>query len=199
MMQKLRNATRGFTLIELLVVIAIIGLLASIVLVSLSSARRKARDSRRVGDLRQIQLALELFFDGNAAAGYPEGTGAAATVYNQAAAAASFTTNLGGSGNLVPTYVGGLPVDPVNTATAPNGYQYGYIPGTSVNPPVNCVVLDVFCGHYMLEVGLEGSTTDNAAILGNDIDGATGSFAASNGYDCTDSGGTYTRTYCVGG
>jgi len=100
MMQKLRNATRGFTLIELLVVIAIIGLLASIVLVSLSSARRKARDSRRVGDLRQIQLALELFFDGNPSAGYAEGTQAAGAAYTQAQAAASFTTNLGGSGNL---------------------------------------------------------------------------------------------------
>lgn len=54
---------RGFTLIELLVVIAIIGLLASIVLVSLNTARGKARDTKRLSDIRQIIIALEMFYD----------------------------------------------------------------------------------------------------------------------------------------
>ena len=58
------SANKGFTLIELLVVIAIIGVLASIVLASLNSARRKSRDARRIVDVKQIQLALELYFDG---------------------------------------------------------------------------------------------------------------------------------------
>ena len=53
----------GFTLIELLVVIAIIGILASIVLASLNSARQKSRDARRIADIKQIQLALELYFE----------------------------------------------------------------------------------------------------------------------------------------
>jgi len=53
----------GFTLIELLVVIAIIGILSSVVLASLNSARMKARDARRVADLKQIQVALELYYD----------------------------------------------------------------------------------------------------------------------------------------
>jgi len=62
----LMNKTKkGFTLIELLVVIAIIGILSSIVIASLNSARKKARDSRRVADIKQVQLALEMYFDSN--------------------------------------------------------------------------------------------------------------------------------------
>ncbi|HEY4522222.1 MAG TPA: type II secretion system protein [Candidatus Paceibacterota bacterium] len=62
---------RGFTLIELLVVIAIIGLLSSVVLASLNSARQKARDARRVADIKQLQIALELSFDEHPTTGYP--------------------------------------------------------------------------------------------------------------------------------
>mgnify|MGYP001565122226 CR=1 FL=1 len=55
----------GFTLIELLVVIAIIGLLSTIVLVAVNSARAKARDAKRMGELKQIQTALEMFYNVN--------------------------------------------------------------------------------------------------------------------------------------
>ncbi|MEI7452060.1 MAG: prepilin-type N-terminal cleavage/methylation domain-containing protein [Candidatus Falkowbacteria bacterium] len=54
---------KAFTLIELLVVIAIIGILATIAVVALQNARAKARDARRVADVKQIQTALELFFN----------------------------------------------------------------------------------------------------------------------------------------
>ncbi len=53
---------KGFTLIELLVVIAIIGLLSTIAVVALNSARSKSRDAKRIADVKQIQTALELAF-----------------------------------------------------------------------------------------------------------------------------------------
>ncbi len=70
-LQKARGFTQhqksgaGFTLIELLVVIAIIGLLASVVLVSLNGARTKARDTKRMADVSQLQKALALYYDSN--------------------------------------------------------------------------------------------------------------------------------------
>ncbi|MGB2762283.1 MAG: type II secretion system protein [Minisyncoccales bacterium] len=53
---------KGFTLIELLVVIAVIGLLSSIVLVSLSGAKARARDAIRQSDMSQIRKALEVYW-----------------------------------------------------------------------------------------------------------------------------------------
>ncbi|MFA4880019.1 MAG: prepilin-type N-terminal cleavage/methylation domain-containing protein [Candidatus Doudnabacteria bacterium] len=62
---KSRKFLTGFTLIELLVVIAVIGLLATVVTVSVNSARKKARDVKKISDLKQIQTALQLFYDKN--------------------------------------------------------------------------------------------------------------------------------------
>ena len=58
---KYKGLDKGFTLIELLVVISIIGLLSSVVLASLSTARASARDSERIAAVKQIQNALELY------------------------------------------------------------------------------------------------------------------------------------------
>jgi type II secretion system protein G len=65
-----REYSRGFTLIELLVVIAIIGILSSIVLASLNTARARSRDARRMSDIKQINTALQLYFSENGK--YPE-------------------------------------------------------------------------------------------------------------------------------
>ncbi len=59
------NSSKGFTLIEILIVVAIIGILASTVLVGLLPAQRQGRDARRISDLRQVQNALELYFNAN--------------------------------------------------------------------------------------------------------------------------------------
>jgi prepilin-type N-terminal cleavage/methylation domain-containing protein len=54
---------KGFTLIELLVVIAIIGLLTSVITASLNNSRAKARDAKRIEDLRQMSLAIEMYYN----------------------------------------------------------------------------------------------------------------------------------------
>ncbi len=59
------NKQTGFTLIELLVVVAIIGILASVVLASLNSARVKARDAKRMSDIQQIRNAIEMYITAN--------------------------------------------------------------------------------------------------------------------------------------
>lgn len=59
------QSKKGFTLIELLIVVAIIGILASVIIVGLAPAQRGGRDARRVADLRQVQTALELYYQKN--------------------------------------------------------------------------------------------------------------------------------------
>ncbi len=83
----MKKYTRGFTLIELLVVIAIIGILASIVLVSLNSARNKGKDARIISDVQQVRTALESGYNGS---GYPDLNYVAANCN----AASVVTTNL---------------------------------------------------------------------------------------------------------
>lgn len=102
------HSSHGFTLIELLVVIAIIGILSSVVLASLNSAREKARDTRRAADIKQVQLALELYYDGNG--NYPIQTG-------------NGTLLSGIESELVPAFMPQLPEDPTNGNTS-TGYRY---------------------------------------------------------------------------
>ncbi|VAW32050.1 hypothetical protein MNBD_CPR01-601 [hydrothermal vent metagenome] len=64
-MQKKSSAQRGFTLIELLVVIAIIGILSSVVLASLNTARKKGNDAAVKSNLATIQTQAQLYYDDN--------------------------------------------------------------------------------------------------------------------------------------
>jgi prepilin-type N-terminal cleavage/methylation domain-containing protein len=64
-MMKTNTFKRGFTLIELLVVIAIIGILASVVLASLNSARDKGSDAAIKSSINNMRAQAELYYDSN--------------------------------------------------------------------------------------------------------------------------------------
>lgn len=101
----MRKNKQGFTLIELLVVIAIIGLLSTLAVVALNNAREKSRDARRVADVKQIQTALELYF--NDCQQYPDGSvggGLVTTDNNNCPAGVTF----GDFMNIIPTDPGTL-------------------------------------------------------------------------------------------
>jgi len=134
------NNKYGFTLVELLVVISIIGLMSSLAVVSLNSARVKARDALRKADMSQMRTALNLYYmDHNA---YP-----ACGEYNESAAdygaTADDTASVGGSWCYIYTLKASLtsgsrpilqemPVDPKNkdntkaTCTDCETYIYRY-------------------------------------------------------------------------
>jgi prepilin-type N-terminal cleavage/methylation domain-containing protein len=116
----MKRTASGFTLIELLVVVAIIGLLSSIVLVSLTSARAKARDAKRAEGMHQIQTALELYandHNGN----YPTTSGWAGMDCGYASCN-SQTAFL--NSTFVPTYLPSWPRDPTTySGTGDWGYE----------------------------------------------------------------------------
>jgi prepilin-type N-terminal cleavage/methylation domain-containing protein len=70
-MKKFSLKTRGFTLIELLVVISIIGLLSSIILVALNSARTGAKNARIKADVTALRNTFELGRTGNTYSDFP--------------------------------------------------------------------------------------------------------------------------------
>ncbi|MBI4457882.1 prepilin-type N-terminal cleavage/methylation domain-containing protein [Candidatus Uhrbacteria bacterium] len=59
------RASKGFTLMELMVTVSIIGVLSTVGSVSYNSVRARSRDTKRVSDIKQLQVAVEFFFENN--------------------------------------------------------------------------------------------------------------------------------------
>lgn len=144
------RASKGFTLIELLVVIAVIGILASVVLASLNSARAKSRDAKRKADLTQVRSALELYMADYGA--YPSSGG---TWRGNCSAYGSYGTT-GPTGyipNLAPTYIPVLPLDPKPVTTHgcylynSDGIDYKFLAHQTIES-VSCPPLPASFGFY---------------------------------------------------
>jgi prepilin-type N-terminal cleavage/methylation domain-containing protein len=93
-----KKKKKGFTLIELLVVIAIIGILATIVIVNVNSARNKANDVAIKAALDQIRAQAELYYDGTGASTY---NGLTTAVPTEMGTIGTAITNNGGSAFVV--------------------------------------------------------------------------------------------------
>lgn len=109
------NRKKGFTLIELLVVISLIGVLTTLVVANLNSARERARDATRKSDLRNIQTALRLYYND---------TGSYPTSSSYSIVACDGTCSWGEQWeNSGVVYMNILPADPLPT----QDYRYTYI------------------------------------------------------------------------
>jgi prepilin-type N-terminal cleavage/methylation domain-containing protein len=106
----------GFTLIELLVVIAIIGILASVILASLNTARVKARDAARKQTAQQLRTAFELYYNDNGV--YPLSPGGSDNAGYNVATLSSLLT---------PTYITSIsnPSNYIQYVRATGGVGYG--------------------------------------------------------------------------
>ena len=115
----------GFTLVELMVVVSVIGILSAVVYASFGDSRKIARDDIRKTDLKNLQVAIELYRAQNGR--YPEqGCG---TVGTQWAGAAPVNNSALSSCpqyivKLVPDFIASLPIDPFYKTTNNLGYYY---------------------------------------------------------------------------
>lgn len=127
--------SKGFTIMELLVAIAIIGLLASVVLVSVNESRGNARDAKRISDLHDLRIAIEMYANENNGQ-YPLNKNLGAWIGDEITDAASTGNRyrelhgISPSGGGLRKYMNKIPTDPkwkngINHAdVGAHGYAY---------------------------------------------------------------------------
>lgn len=150
----LRQGFRAFTLIELLIVIAIIGLTATITVAAVGGARAKARDEKRVTDLKQIQKALELSFEPGS--GYPVvagplviGTGATDVLCAKGGAVDFVADQEIANCDAGRVFMGLVPANPT-----PNGSDYAYVSTDGLAATCGAAPCLGYCVESTLERGL---------------------------------------------
>ena len=166
----LKNSKKGFSLVEILIVIAIIGILSSVILASLTVARQKSRDAKRVAEMWQIKRGLDIYFDG--AQSYPSTT----PVCSPACPRPSdddVRLQLLNQSDFLPS----TPIPPPGGADQYYVYRGVYdVAGT----PTECDIAapaGTTCTRYELGVSLERS--DNV-VLQSDADKSVGAFYGAN-------------------
>jgi len=112
---------RAFTLVELLVVIAIIGLLSTIGIVAMNSARSKSRNVRRIADARQLAQAFYLGYDANGS--YPA-TASAVCLSTVCTGAWSGFPDNGAVDSFISPYIPAKLTDPPDSNRPYGGYGY---------------------------------------------------------------------------
>lgn len=148
---------KGFTLVELLVVVSIIGLLSTLAVVALGSARVQARDAKRVADVKQMQTALELYFSDNN--GYPGSDGGGSGLTLGSGNFTALTRENGFENTPSPgtetVYMGNVPANP-----SPGGADYVYL-GLDSDRTTECT--SGACAAYSITFTLESDSTGIAA------------------------------------
>lgn len=141
----------GFTLIELLVVIAVIGILSSVVLASLNSARAKGRDAQRLQNQHELRTALLMYYDDH---GYYPRCGDYETTEFFLGFPGGFTTRSTDSnwdgclGVQLRPYISQVPKDMINgTKDGVSLYYYYYCPAASAASPT-CGTNGVYINIY---------------------------------------------------
>ena len=148
---------KGFTLLEILLVIATIGILASIVLVSINPNRQLAqvRNAERRSEVNTIYKAIEQYLIDKGS--YPAGI----TTSIQDICINGNTTNCVNLGVLVPDYIAAIPIDPGGAA-----YKVGINAG---NNRVSVIAINAELGQGILMNGYSNANGGNDIVYGNGV------------------------------